>query len=89
MIVFDCFLKLESCKIVQIKLTAFELDFLLHAWIHTNLLDIVVSVRCVEHFWCVVYISFLGNTCVDTNMCLALRINLKSQLKFVTVSNPL
>ena len=89
MVVLYCFFKFKSCKVVQVKFTALELDFLLHAWIHTNLLDIVISIRCIEHFWGVVNVSFLSNTCVDTNMSLTLRINFKRQLELVTVRDSL
>ena len=80
MIVLYCFFKFKGCKVIQVKLTALELDFLLHAWIHTYLLDIVISVWCIEHFWSIVDVSFLSNTCVDTNMRLALRINFERKL---------
>ena len=89
MIVLYCFFKFKRCKVVQVKLTSLKLDFLLQAWIHTNLLDIVISIRCIEHFWGVVYVSFLCNTCVDTNMSLTLRINFKRKLELVTVRDSL
>ena len=89
MVVLYCFFKFKSCEVVQVKFTALKLDFLLQAWIHTDLLDIVISIRCIEHFWGVVYVSFLSNTCVDTNMSLTLRINFKRKLEFVTVRDSL
>ena len=89
MIILYCFFKFKRCKVVQVKLASLKLDFLLHAWIHTNLLDIVISIRCIEHFWGVVNVSFLCNTCVDSNMSLSLRIDLERQLELEIISNSL
>ena len=49
-VVFYRLCKLESRKIIDIKVTFVERDCLIHSLVHAELLDVIVSVWCVEHF---------------------------------------
>ena len=49
-VVFYRLCELESCKIIEIKVTFVERNILVHSLVHADLLDIIISVRRVEHF---------------------------------------
>ena len=89
MVVLHSFLKLKGSKVVQVEFTSLKWNFLLHTWVHTYLLNIIVSVGCIEHFWSIIDISLFCNTCVDANMSLSLRIDLERQLELEIISNSL
>ena len=89
MIVLYRFLKLKSSKVVQVEFTSLERDFLLHTWVHTYLLNIIVPVGRIEHFWSIVNISLFCNTSIDANMSLSLRIDFEGQLELEIIGNSL
>ena len=50
-----------------------------------QVLDVILTIGCVEHLWCIVWILFLRDTHVDTNVCVAKRIILERDIKFLTL----
>ena len=83
MVVFDCLFQFEGRQIVQIELTALERNLLLHSWVHTYLLDVVVSVWCVKHLRGIVDVSLLSDTGIHADVCLALGIDFELELQLV------
>ena len=52
-------------------------------------MDVVVSVWRVEHFRGIVWILFLGNAHIDSNVSVAKRIVLEFDFQFCTVNDSL
>ena len=70
-IVLDALGELEGSEVVDVEGDLSLGDFLVAAGANTHIVNVVLTVRCVEHLWGVVWVLFLGNTKVHTDMSLA------------------
>ena len=52
-----------------------------------QVLDIIFAIGRVEHLWCIVWILFLCDTHVDSNVRIAKRVKLERDIKFLTLHN--
>jgi len=68
MVVFYRLCELESRKVIEIKVTFVERNILIHSLVHADLLDVIISVRRVEHFGGIVWILLLCYTRVYSDV---------------------
>ena len=70
-IVLDALGELEGSEVVDVEGDLSLGDFLVAAGSNTHVVNVVLTVWCVEHLWGVVWVLLLGNTKVHTDMGLA------------------
>jgi len=70
-VVFDRFGQLEGCHVVQVKDDLAILDLLIHSSTDSQVLNIVISVRRVEHLWSIVCVFLLCDASIHTDVGIA------------------
>ena len=71
MVVLNAFGELESCQVVRIERDLAFLNLLGDAGMYRQILNIVLTVRRVEHLWCIIWILLLRHAHVDTDVGVA------------------
>ena len=71
MVVLNALGELESGQVVRIERDLAFLNLLGDASIYRQVLNIVLTVRRVEHLWCIIWILLLRYAHVDTDVGVA------------------
>ena len=71
MVVLNALGELESGQVVRIERDLAFLNLLGDASIYRQVLNIVLTVRRVEHLWCIIWILLFRDTHVDTDVGVA------------------
>ena len=71
MVVLNALGELESGQVVRIERDLAFLNLLGDASIYRQVLNIVLTVRRVEHLWCIIWILLLRHAHVDTDVGVA------------------
>ena len=71
MVVLNAFGELESCQVIRIERDLAFLNLLSDAGMYRQILNIVLTVRRVEHLWCIIRILLLRHAHVDTDVGVA------------------
>ena len=71
MVVLNALGELESGQVVRIERDLAFLNLLGDASIYRQVLNIVLTVRRVEHLWCIIWILLLRDAHVDTDVGVA------------------
>ena len=71
MVVLNALCELESCQVVRIERDLAFLNLLADAGVYRQVLNVVLTVRRVEHLWCIIRILLLSDTHVDTDVGVA------------------
>ena len=88
-VVFDRFSEFKCCQIVDIELNLARLDLLINTWLHGHIEDVIITIRRVKHFWCVVRVLFFCYTHVDADVSIAKRVIFESDVQFLIIGHPL
>ena len=81
--------ELKRGKIIQVECDLLKRDFLSHSRLTADLLDVVLSVWCVEHFRSVIGILLLCYACVYPDVRVAECINFEWKLELMVIGNSL
>ena len=84
-VVLDCLSELECGEIIQIKLDSIFGNLLIKTCLHCQVVDIVLSVWRVEHFWRVVWVLLFSDAHVHADVSIAKSIKLERDHEFMVV----
>lgn len=67
-VILDRLGQLECYKIIYIELNLAWLDLLVTTAGHAQVLDIILTIRRIEHLWSIVWVFLLSDTHVDSDV---------------------
>ena len=88
-VVLDRFAEFKRRQVVDVELNRPRVDLLIDTRLHGHIEDVIITIRRVKHFWCVVRVLLLGYTHVDANVSIAKRVIFERDVQFLIISHSL
>lgn len=88
-VVLDRFAEFKRRQVVDVELNRPRVDLLIDTRLHGHIEDVIITIRRVKHFWCVVRVLLLRDTHVNADMGIAKRVIFERDVQFLIIGHSL